>query len=134
MGEISQKQLEANRQNAKLGGVKTEEGKEIIKYNALKHGILAKEVLLANEDENCLNELYEKMREHFKPKNPMEEFFIDDIVSGIWRIRRLLIYDRTNSQMFSLASIDSQTEILGRYEKSIKNSIYRAYQELKHLN
>ena len=30
MPEVSQKQLEANRENAKLGGVKTEEGKAIV--------------------------------------------------------------------------------------------------------
>ena len=54
MSEISQKQLEANRQNAKLGGVKTEEGKAISKYNAIKHGLLSKEVLLEGEDETKL--------------------------------------------------------------------------------
>ncbi len=37
---ISQKQLEANKANAQKGGVKTEEGKQIVKYNALKHGLL----------------------------------------------------------------------------------------------
>lgn len=38
---ISEKQLEANRKNAKKGGVKTSKSKEISKYNALKHGILS---------------------------------------------------------------------------------------------
>ena len=36
---ISDKQLEANRKNAKLGGVKTEEGKAVSRLNALKHGV-----------------------------------------------------------------------------------------------
>jgi hypothetical protein len=36
MKMVSDKQLEANKQNAKKGGVKTEEGKEIVKYNAMK--------------------------------------------------------------------------------------------------
>ena len=38
---ISKKQLEANKKNAPKGGVKTQEGKAIVKYNALKHGLLA---------------------------------------------------------------------------------------------
>ena len=42
----SQKRLEANRVNALKGGVKTPEGKAISKYNALKHGILAKEAVI----------------------------------------------------------------------------------------
>ncbi|MHC4085949.1 MAG: hypothetical protein ACYSWZ_12360 [Planctomycetota bacterium] len=43
---VSQKQLEANKKNAQKGGVKTTEGKAIVKYNALKHGLLAKEVVV----------------------------------------------------------------------------------------
>ncbi|MFC1637364.1 hypothetical protein ACFL5Z_21295 [Planctomycetota bacterium] len=43
---VSQKQLEANKKNAKKGGVKTEERKAIVKYNALRHGLLAKEVVI----------------------------------------------------------------------------------------
>ena len=41
---LSEKQLKANRKNAQKGGVKTPEGKAIVKYNALKHGLLAKEI------------------------------------------------------------------------------------------
>ncbi len=43
---ISDKQLKANRKNAQKGGVKTQGGKAIVKYNALKHGLLAKEVVV----------------------------------------------------------------------------------------
>ena len=49
MSEISQKQLEANRENAKLGGVKTEEGKAVSRYNAVKHGLLSDKVLFILE-------------------------------------------------------------------------------------
>jgi len=38
---VSEKQLKANKKNAQKGGVKTPEGKAIVKYNALKHGLLA---------------------------------------------------------------------------------------------
>lgn len=60
---ISQKQLEANRQNAKLGGVKTEGGKAVSKLNALKHGLLSQEVLLEGEKEKLLIELGRRLRE-----------------------------------------------------------------------
>ncbi len=43
---VSKKQLKANKKNAQKGGVKTSEGKAIVKYNALKHGLLAKEVVI----------------------------------------------------------------------------------------
>jgi len=40
----TKKQLIANRKNAQKGGVKTQEGKELVKFNALKHGILLQAV------------------------------------------------------------------------------------------
>ena len=42
---VSEKQLKANKKNAQKAGVKTAKGKAIVKYNALKHGLLAKEVV-----------------------------------------------------------------------------------------
>jgi hypothetical protein len=54
MENTSQKQIDANRENAKKGGVKTDEGKAVSKYNALKHGILSKQILFEGEDENEL--------------------------------------------------------------------------------
>ncbi len=43
---VSEKQLKANKKNAQKDGVKTPEGKAIVKYNALKHGLLAKEAVI----------------------------------------------------------------------------------------
>jgi hypothetical protein len=40
---VSEKQLKANNKNAQKAGVKTAVGKAIVRYNALKHGLLAKE-------------------------------------------------------------------------------------------
>lgn len=37
----STRQLEANKQNAKLGGVKTPQGKSVSRFNARKHAILS---------------------------------------------------------------------------------------------
>lgn len=71
---LSQKQLEANRRNAKLGGVKTEEGKDISKYNALKHGSLAQEVIIESEDIPRLQELLEGLRASLQPQGELGYF------------------------------------------------------------
>jgi len=49
--KISKKQLKANRQNAQLStGPVTPEGKNKVKWNALKHGLLAKSVVIPTEE------------------------------------------------------------------------------------
>ena len=53
----SDKQADANRRNArKSTGPKTPEGKAAVRLNALKHGLLANDVLLPGEDESALEE------------------------------------------------------------------------------
>jgi len=157
MNEVSEKQLEANRENAKLGGVKTEEGKEISKYNALKHGILSKEVLLEGEDEESLVELGKRIRAGIKPSGEIELILTDRVVANIWRLRRFLeverkvmelnrekeMTDSLNVKYSSKEKIDrmagremivnEDTEILLRYETAIERSIYKALQELQRI-
>ena len=56
----SEKQAEANRRNAlKSTGPKTPEGKSTVRHNALRHGLLSRDILLPGEDEDALRELGE---------------------------------------------------------------------------
>jgi hypothetical protein len=58
----SDKQIDANRQNAlRSTGPKTPEAKDVVRLNALKHGLLFKETLLPGEDEEALRELGERL-------------------------------------------------------------------------
>jgi hypothetical protein len=94
---ISEKQLEANRQNSQLGGVKTPEGKEIVKYNALKHGLLAKEIFVpvgdGAENPEEFNALIEDLSTHFKPVGVLEEMLVEKIAVAYWRLRRAYRYE-----------------------------------------
>jgi hypothetical protein len=45
----TEKQIIANRENAKLGGVNTERGKAIVRSNAITHGLLTKNMDLLSE-------------------------------------------------------------------------------------
>ena len=144
MSDISQKQLEANRENAKLGGVKTEEGKATSKYNALKHGILSQEVLLKGEDEKSLIEFGKKLRTELKPKTELELLLVDRIVANTWRLKRAL---RGEKEMIThdmgdddfgtalssdFANYDSYGKFT-RYESCLERGIYKALHELQRI-
>ena len=69
----SDKKAEANRRNAlKSTGPKTSEGKEAIRYNAMRHGLLSKDILLPGEDEATLMELGEHLRNQLQPVGELE--------------------------------------------------------------
>lgn len=150
---LSDKQVEANRRNAKLGGVKTEEGKAISRLNALKHGLLSSVILLPEENETDLVDLGRKLRSELKPVGEVELALVDRIASNLWRLRRalkaekeMMVEDCTPSGIFD----DKEPKTLGkafsadftnsdtygkfiRYEASIERGFYRALHELQRL-
>jgi len=150
MNEVSKKQLEANRQNAKLGGVKTEEGKAISKYNAIKHGLLSKEVLLDGEDEKTLIEVGKKLRTELEPQTELELVLVDRITANVWRLKRVMQMERemmegSRKNTFggninlgqtlmhhNIADNDIYGKLI-RYEASIERGIYKALHELQRI-
>ncbi len=93
----SDKQVIANRRNARKGGVKTEEGKAIVKYNALKHGLLAKEVVItvgegAERPEEFAN-LLDDLQGQLGVVGPIEEMLLEKIAVAYWRLRRAQRYE-----------------------------------------
>ncbi|HOX30532.1 MAG TPA: hypothetical protein P5080_05075 [Candidatus Paceibacterota bacterium] len=145
MEETSQKQIEANRQNAKLGGVKTEEGKAVSRYNAIKHGILTTALALENENETELEELGKAIRSELKPANEVEMLLAERIISNTWRLKRAIIaeremieHDTENEKNFGtalsydFANYDSYGKFT-RYETCLERGIYKALHELQRL-
>lgn len=145
MSQISEKQLEANRQNAKLGGVKTEEGKAASRYNAIKHGILCQDIILSDEKEDDLVDFGKRMRAEFQPANEMELFLVDRIIANSWRLKRalkaereMIEHDTQNEKNFGaalsydFANYDSYGKFT-RYETCLERGIYKALHELQRL-
>ncbi len=152
MEETSQKQIDANRENGKLGGVKTEEGKAVSRYNAIKHGLLSKEVLMKDEDESSLMEIGKQLRTELRPETELELILVDRITANVWRLRRVMqmereVMEKSRENMFgngklaklgdTLTHYDiAHNDIYGkiiRYETSIERGIYKALHELQRL-
>jgi hypothetical protein len=86
----SDRKAEANRRNAlKSTGPKTPEGKTNVRLNAMRHGLLSKEVLLPGEDEEAFRELGEHLRDELQPVGELENLLVDRAVAAVWRLRRL---------------------------------------------
>ena len=86
----SDKQARANQRNArKSTGPKTTEGKAAVRLNAVKHGLLSREVLLPGEDEAALKELSERLQDELQPAGVLEDILVEEIITAVWRLRRL---------------------------------------------
>lgn len=68
------------------GGVKTPAGKEITKYNAVRHGVL-KQVLLPDEVKNA-ESIKDQFVSEYEPKSLTEELLIETMVTAYIRRER----------------------------------------------
>lgn len=137
MNDTSQKQIDANRENGKKGGVKTEDGKAISKYNALKHGILSKQILFEGEDESELLELEKKLRSELSPASELELLMVDKIASNIWRLKRALSFEKDDviftSSYDGTVGLKADADRFFRYEAMLERGIYKALHELERM-
>jgi len=132
MSEVSQKQIEANRQNAKLGGVKTEEGKAISRYNAIKHGLFSNKVLIKGEHQAELEELGQRIRNDLKPQSAIEFILVDRIIANLWRLQRVMEIEKTDV-ISSTGGLMYEPNNVFRYEIMLERGIYKALHELQRI-
>src|SRR5919199_3455184 len=86
----SAKRVQANRQNAlKSTGPKTQQGKDVARLNATKHGLLSQEVLLPGEDADAFAQLGERLKGELQPVGELEGLLVERITAAYWRLRRL---------------------------------------------
>ena len=86
----SQRMVKANRQNAlRSTGPKTPAGKNAARWNALKHGLHSRQLLLPGEKESDWLTFREELSAGLKPVGELELLLADRITALAWRIRRL---------------------------------------------
>ena len=86
----SERQKTANQANARHStGPKTRKGKAVVRLNALRHGLLTRDVVLPGEDADAFEDLWNKVRANLSPVGPIEESLVDRVVNAMWRLQRL---------------------------------------------
>src|SRR5579885_254699 len=83
------KRTRANRANSrKSTGPKSDEGKRKVGFNALKHGMTAKSLLLPGEDPEALRQRLDGFKETLRPRNPVEDALVERFAHATWRAQR----------------------------------------------
>jgi hypothetical protein len=95
----SERKIQANRQNSlRSTGPRTSRGKRTVARNAIKHGILAREVVItAGDGEESLedfNDLVKQLDEQYKPVGILEELLVQERTKTFW-----LTYGTSKSEL-----------------------------------
>jgi hypothetical protein len=91
----SERKIQANRRNALYStGPKTVRGKRTVARNAIKHGLLAREVVITAGDGKESSEEFDalvgQLWEYYEPVGVVEELLVKTIANGWWRKARVL--------------------------------------------
>src|SRR5437870_3327150 len=87
---VSEKKRIANRQNAqKSTGPRTPQGKQKSAQNATTHGLFCRALLLPHDDKIIFAGFRDSYLLALKPHNLPQLQLVDQIVSAVWRLRRL---------------------------------------------
>ena len=137
---ISVAQLNANRLNAQHStGPRTEAGKSVSRFNALKYGAEARSLVLPSEDPAELVTLALEYHQQFNPVGPLEDYLVQTIVQADWMRRRytlvesLIVQDRIGNPDYT--SLDAFTcpaaMQISRRLAAEERSYFRAWKELR---
>lgn len=154
MSDISDKQHEANKQNAQLGGVKTPEGKAISRYNATRHGILRDTI--TEYEKVDYEKIFNEFCDFYKPENFIEEILVERLVVAYIKMARV---SRAENELMKSAmdptvpfgegvsyyerigykvvlpsdKVALLSDVYARYETAVEKRFYRAMNALNEI-
>ncbi len=116
--EATDKQVKANRENGKLGGVKTDEGKQVSRMNAHKHGLTAD--ILIDYDSDEVRAFEEDLKRELNPQTKVQEMLFERILANYIRLARAMRLERSCIQ-----SLLNPPKIEKVYEEEEEAKVYR---------
>lgn len=73
------------------GGVESASGPySVVRFNALKHGVLSRYTVLSHEDAGEFQVLLDALVNEHRPKGPTETHLVEELAAVVWRKRRVL--------------------------------------------
>ncbi len=156
-GISSEARKMASQTNGKLGGVKTDEGKEVSKLNAIKHGVLSN-ALQNGYDKANFSAIFKALGEEFNVKSIHQNLILEQLVMTYLKLARCsrieteVMHEANNTTMSleeacyapiiaekNKASISEKTlnrleMVLIRYEPQLVNRMLKLIDILKKYN
>lgn len=120
------------------------------KLNALKHGLLAKDIILDRSELRPYNKFVKWVMAELNPQTAIEYILAGQVVANFWRLRRFM---KLENEVFELAGTsnrsyeqgsfvdnftyfinnNSSLDLLIRYNATVLRSFYRSLHEYQNL-
>ncbi len=126
---ISQKQQEANRNNAQHStGPRTPEGKAAIRFNALTYGLRTRVTMVPGENAADYSQLWDELEADWQPQTRTERCYLETMVTSQWLLKRvaeseqkIYLYIAFGEQQFKMLAYVAKQR--AQLERSFRNAI-----------
>jgi hypothetical protein len=128
----SERKIQANRQNAmKSTGPRTERGKRNSSLNALKHGLLAKNVPVQDDgDREALEQFARSLQEKYGRDGDLQDHVLIELaIVYYWRLGRGL--DAESVSIIDMAAITATSQHTLEYNKTNVQALIRILEKLE---
>jgi hypothetical protein len=120
--------LAANTANAQFStGPRTLEGKSRSSQNASKHGLTAREVVIAPGEQEIFDNLLAGLEADVKPQGALQQALFNELVASAWNLRRVRLLEADPLHQDNPDELDR----LARHHTRIERSFHRCLKELK---
>ena len=135
---VSPQKLVANRANANYStGPRTEAGKEKSANNSYQHGFYAKRLFPTSRERDRDGADYEivasGIRNHYQPREFMENFWAEKIAVEMLRSARLLGHEQENFTNYYQAFERGSVDRILRFHAAINRQLAHAIEQLERL-
>jgi hypothetical protein len=122
--------LAANAANAQHStGPRTPEGKTRSSQNASKHGLTARELVIAPGEEQEFQDLLCDFQADVKPQGAIQQILFNQLVAAAWNLRRVRRLESEPCNQDNPNELDR----LARHHTRIERTFHRSLKELKAL-
>lgn len=133
-------QLAANSANAQHStGPRTPKGKTRSSQNASKHGLTAREVIIAPGEQPEFDDLLAQYQADVKPQGAIQQTLFNQLVAAAWNLRRIgrmeaeLCAESSYQDLLANHDLQNQLARLARHHTRIERCFHRCLKELKTL-
>ena len=134
----SARKIAANRANAQRStGPQTIEGKQQSRYNATRHGLSGKQVVVDGEDPKRYEALLRDLIDAYQPANAAEAILVEEIAQNFWRLQRARAIEAENFNMWgsepatAMNNEPAAFDRISRYMTTIERAYHRAIDQLQ---
>ncbi len=127
-------QAAANQANAQLStGATSPEGKHAISFNALRHGLAGRFLILPHENENEFKELFHGLQHEHRPSTPTEHLLVEGMAQHYWLAQRALNLQQGCFEESGSCRDDKQLALYLRYQTTHDRGFHKCLNDLLKL-